>query len=144
MTTDIEDRLLRIETRLDEILALLQPRRRPDDAELLERLLRPLAARIGSNTTFQVRDLMADATFRELLSDLNAHQVGQLLLRASRYDVAGIRVTPVKSESGSMIWRLVEVVSESPQSPEAIESTRAVCDNGFGGIRNGKTTSTAR
>jgi hypothetical protein len=129
---EIRDAVRRIEARQAEILELLnelQPRRRPsqDDAEFLDRLLRTLAARIGSNT-FQVRDLMQDPVFRELLGNLNAHQVGQVLSRATRFDVAGLRVKPLKAEGGSMLWSVVAVVSEPPQSPEALESTRAVCD----------------
>jgi hypothetical protein len=99
-----------------EIRALLRPRRCSSaDIETLGRLLPAIGGKFGSDF-FTTKGILSVAAIREVTRK-SIGAVGALLSRASAdaLSIAGLIVERVGREHGSTVWRVLQVISESPQ-----------------------------
>jgi len=116
----IGERLTRIESTIVALGAKPKaPSSTDSDSETLSRLLPAIGALMGSaNFTVSELGTLAEtprgAGIKIAMGELSAHALGQLLARARRAQIAGLRVEHLGSDHGRAVWRLV---SDLPADP---------------------------
>jgi hypothetical protein len=94
---------------LDELKAIrasLSTHKQPcSDRDVLARLLPAIAGKLGSEG-FQVRDVMRNEIFRQLIGNRNAHQLGNLLAKWQGQNIGGLIVERLTTEHGVAVWRV--------------------------------------
>lgn len=119
-----EDRIAALEARVAQLEKLREPKPSDSDMTVL-RVILPCIKGAHGSTPWRVSELFSSIRVMKKLTTLTPQRLGLLFARCQNFESEGLVIKRVATESGILLWQIVECVDSTPRKPVSREQSPA-------------------